>query len=115
MIKAIQIDESWELVLIIVLLIVVVAIQIITVVFQQKIQEFFDKVRKNKKQKKTVQQVQYFISNLASSLARLSYDSVGAIIIIENRESLYKYINSGKKVDIDFFPEFVFNIFYNHI
>ena len=35
MIKAIQIDESWELVLIIVLLIVVVAIQIITVVFQQ--------------------------------------------------------------------------------
>ena len=114
MIKAIQIDESWELALIIILLIVVATIQIITVVFQQKIQEFFDKVRKNKKQRKTVQQVQYFISNLASSLARLSYDNVGAIIIIENRESLYKYINSGKKVDIDFFPEFVFNIFYNH-
>ena len=113
MIKTIQI-ETWELALIIILLIVIAAIQIITVVFQQKIQEFFEKVRKNIKQKKTVQQVQYFISNLASTLARLSYDRVGAIIVIENRDSLYKYINSGKKVDIDFFPEFVFNIFYNH-
>ena len=111
--KTIQI-ESWELALIIALLIFIVAIQVITIFVYQKFAKFFYRWRIIKKQKKTIQQVQYFISNLASSLARLSYCKVGAIIVIENRENLYKYINAGKKVDIDFFPEFVFNIFDNH-
>jgi len=113
MFRTIQI-EAWELALIIILLVVIATIQIITIIFQKRIQEFFEKMRTNKRQKKSIQEVDYFISNLASTLARLSYDRVGAIIVIENRENLFKYINSGKKVDIDFFPEFVFNIFYNH-
>ena len=113
MINTIQI-ENWELALIIILLIFITAVQLITLFFYQKFIRFFSSWKIIKKQKKTIQQVQYFISNFASSLARLSYYKVGAIIVIENRENLYKYINTGKKVDIDFFPEFVFNIFYNH-
>ncbi len=69
---------------------------------------------KNKRHKKTIEQVDIFINNIATSLAKLSYDKIGGIIIIENRDNLDKYINLGTKVKSDFLPEFITNVFYNH-
>lgn len=69
---------------------------------------------KNKKRKKVIEQVDIFINNVVTSLAKLSYDKIGGIIIIENRDNLDKYINLGTKVKSDFLPEFITSIFYNH-
>lgn len=69
---------------------------------------------KNKKRKKVIEQVDIFINNVVTSLAKLSYDKIGGIIIIENRDNLDKYINLGIKVKSNFFPEFITSIFYNH-
>ena len=69
---------------------------------------------KNKKCKKVIEQVDIFINNVVTSLAKLSYDKIGGIIIIENRDNLDKYINLGIKVKSNFFPEFITSIFYNH-
>jgi len=54
-----------------------------------------------------------FVNNLASVLAKMSADKIGALIVIENKDSLTPYINIGNKVDATFFPEFVTSIFYN--
>lgn len=55
-----------------------------------------------------------FIGNLTSTLARLSTDKVGALIVLQNRDSLNKYIEVGNKVDAAFFPELIYTVFYNH-
>jgi diadenylate cyclase len=54
-----------------------------------------------------------FINNFASVLIKMSADKVGALIVIENKDSLLPYINIGNRVDAAFFPEFITSIFYN--
>ena len=71
--------------------------------------------RMHKRKNKDVNiDLSYFINNLASSLAKLSFDKTGALVVLENENNIQKYIEAGKKVDVDFFPEFVTNVFYNH-
>lgn len=96
------------------LLLIICTIQIFFIIFQHQIQDFFSKARKVKRKNKTPEQVKLFINDLASVLAKLSYDKVGAIIVVENNDNLQKYIDVGRKVNVDFFPEFVSCVFYNH-
>lgn len=107
-------DVSIELLALFFVLIVLIVFQIIVLVFNTQIKNFFEKHKHIKRPKKTIKEINYFINNLASSLARISYNKVGALIIIENKDNMNKYINSGKKVSVNMFPEFIFNIFYNH-
>lgn len=70
---------------------------------------------KDKKKKViNVDEVCTFITGFATSLARLSTNKVGAIIVFENKDNLEKYVQLGNKVDSPFFAEFVYSIFYNH-
>lgn len=70
---------------------------------------------KDKKKKViNVDEVTTFITGFATALARLSNDKVGAIIVLENRDNLEKYVQVGNKMDSPFFAEFVYSIFYNH-
>ena len=55
-----------------------------------------------------------FFNNLSSVLVYLSTKQIGALIIIENHDNLQMYIDSGRKVNVPFFPEFIVNIFDNH-
>lgn len=72
-------------------------------------------IYKNRKKKIiNVEEVTLFITNLATSLSRLSGGKVGALFVIENKDNLEKYVQLGSKVDAPFFPEFVYSIFYNH-
>nr|8OFJ_A Chain A, Diadenylate cyclase [Mycoplasmoides pneumoniae 19294]8OFJ_B Chain B, Diadenylate cyclase [Mycoplasmoides pneumoniae 19294] len=54
-----------------------------------------------------------FYDNLTSTLLRLSTDKIGAIIAIENQDSLESYVNIGYRVTSDFSPELLVTIFYN--
>ena len=94
---------------------VVVALTLILVlIFKEQIVNTIRR-RKHKKQNKKISvDLSYFINNLASALAKLSFDKVGALIVIENEDNIQKYIDAGKRIDVDFFPEFTTNVFCNH-
>ena len=103
------------LIIVVVLLAAIIFIQVLAIIFQEKFQSYFNKRSKRvRKGKKTTSQIDTFINNMSISLAKLSFDKVGGIIVIENRERLDKYINLGVEVEIDFLPEFIVSVFYNH-
>jgi DNA integrity scanning protein DisA with diadenylate cyclase activity len=90
-------------------------VQILTAVYGVEIKNFFYRLRFTKKrQRDDIRFLLDFFNNLASTLVKLSADRVGALIVIENKDSLTPYINIGNKIDAAFFPEFVTTVFYNH-
>jgi len=54
-----------------------------------------------------------FVRSLTSTLLRLSESKIGAIIIIENQDSLEEYINIGYKILANFSPELVVSMLFN--
>lgn len=103
------------LIIVVVLLGIIIFIQVFAVIFQDKFRSYFNKrTKKVRKGKKATYQIDTFINNMSTALAKLSFDKVGGIIVIENKERLDKYINLGVEVQIDFLPEFIVSVFYNH-
>jgi diadenylate cyclase len=109
-------DISLVLLIITVLLLIgLIVVQILFAIYGNEIKSFFSRFRFTKKrQNSDIKFLLDFFNNLASTLVKLSSDRVGALIVIENNDSLTPYINIGNKVDANFFPEFVTSIFYNH-
>jgi diadenylate cyclase len=102
-------------IIIILLLVALIIIQILFAIYGSEIKTFFSRLRFTKKsQNDDVKFLLNFFNNLSSTLIKLSVDKIGALIVIENKDSLTSYINIGNKVDSAFFPEFVTSIFYNH-
>lgn len=107
-----------------VLLIVIVTIMGLVILFYFARVAHFNLKRKHskkasifkdrKKKVVNVDEVAMFITAFATSLARLSSNKVGALIVFENRDNLEKYIQLGNKIDSPFFAEFVYSIYYNH-
>lgn len=105
------------------LIIILVWINLAVIYYFVRVARFRIKRKKDKrsqifKDKKhkivNIDEVAMFITSFATALARLGNNKVGALIVIENRDNLEKYIQLGNKVDSSFFPEFVYSIFYNH-
>lgn len=108
-------EFNWKEILILsIFVIIVLFVQIWISFLSKKIHDYTESHKKTRAKKKTIQQVNYFINNLVSSLAKLSYDKVGGLIILENHNNMQRYIRGGREVNIDFSPEFVYNVFYNH-
>ncbi|MDR3257484.1 MAG: diadenylate cyclase [Mycoplasmataceae bacterium] len=102
-------------IIIILLLVALIIVQILFAIYGSEIKTFFSRLRFTKKsQNDDVKFLLNFFNNLSSTLVKLSVDKVGALIVVENKDSLTPYINIGNKVDSAFFPEFVTSIFYNH-
>jgi len=107
----------------ILLIIIIVWINIIVLFYLVRAGVIRFKKRKNKKSitlnddKNTViavDDISTFISSFATALCRLSSHKVGALIVLENRDSLQKYVELGSQVEASFLPELVYSIFYNH-
>lgn len=73
---------------------------------------FYKKIFKSKRHLEE-EKIKEFSDKLASVLEKLSKDSVGAIITVENKNSLTQYAKTGHQVQTDFSAEFVYSIFYN--
>lgn len=102
-------------ILTIILLAIVIFIQVLSIIFHGRFQTYFTKrSKKGNKNKRTTYEIDAFINNMSTSLARLSFNKVGGIIVIENRDNLNKYIDLGVKVEAEFSPEFIVSVFYNH-
>lgn len=108
--------DNIEIILLILMLtcLITIFLLVFILVFQRQIQTFFEKKRSRKRTKATDKEIIDFINNLAGTLAKLSYDKTGAIIVIENRDNMDRYIRSGKRVNVPFFSEFVLTLFKNH-
>jgi diadenylate cyclase len=79
-----------------------------------EIKSFFSRIRLFRKRRdEDLKFIMNFINDLASVLIKMSSDKIGALIVIENKDSLTSYINIGNKIDSPFFPEFITSIFYN--
>lgn len=103
------------LIVVIALLAVIIFIQVLSIIFHNKFQPYFTKHSKStRKSKKTTYEIDAFVNNMSTALAKLSFNNVGGIIVIENREKLDKYINQGVDVKTNFLPEFIVSVFYNH-
>jgi diadenylate cyclase len=103
------------LVIVIVLLTVLISLQILFAFYEQEVKNFLSRIRFGKKRRNNnVNDLIIFFNNMASSLAKMSLEKVGGLIVVENKDNLAPYINIGNKIDSAFFPEFVNNIFYNH-
>ena len=98
----------------VVILVAIVAFCLVIIFKDRIVNSWRRRVHRKKNKQAMNVDLSYFINNLSSSLAKLSFDKTGALIILENENNLQKYIDAGKKVNIDFFPEFVTNVFYNH-
>jgi DNA integrity scanning protein DisA with diadenylate cyclase activity len=110
-----MISEVVLLVIIIILLVVLITIQILFSIYGSEIKNIFYRLRFTKKrQRDDIKFLLDFFNNLASTLVKLSADRTGALIVIENKDSLAPYINIGNKIDAAFLPEFITSIFYNH-
>ena len=107
-------NEMIIILALVVLTVILAIVQILFIIFQKQIQELIDKRKKVNKQSKNVTEIMHFINDLASTLAKMSYDKIGALLVVENKDNLKKYIKKRKKVDVKFFPEFVTSVFYNH-
>lgn len=107
-----------ELVLIFVILFLLICLILLLfaiLFWGEKIKNFFSRLKITKRKSEgDINEIIDFFNKLSSTLLKLSSDKVGALIIIENKDSLQPYINIGNKIDVEFFPEFVVNIFYNH-
>ena len=69
---------------------------------------------RKKKKAVDVDIIKDFAINLTNVLAKLSNDKVGGLIVIENKDSLEQYAQTGNKIDSPFYSEFIYTIFYNH-
>ena len=107
-------NEMIIILALVVLTVILAIVQILFIIFQTQIRELLDKRKKVNKQSKNVTEIMHFINDLASTLAKMSYDKIGALLVVENKDNLKKYTDLGKKVDVKFFPEFVTSVFYNH-
>lgn len=105
-----------ETIFLILLAIIAIAsiITIILLIWQDSIKNWISIKKRHKVTKHSTDEVKNFINTLASCLAKMSYDRIGAIIVVENHNNMQKYINNGKQVQVNFFLEFVINVFSNH-
>lgn len=88
---------------------------LVYLVKQKRFLVIFKKFLFNLITKKTSDYVkmQDFAQKLSGILIKMSNDVVGALIVIENKDTLTSYAQLGYSVASNFSSEFVMNIFYN--
>jgi DNA integrity scanning protein DisA with diadenylate cyclase activity len=108
-------DTILTLTIINLLLLVILGVFFVVLsVYGTEIKSFFSRLRLFRKRRdEDLKFIMNFINDLASVLIKMSSDKIGALIVIENKDSLTPYINIGNKIDSPFFPEFITSIFYN--
>ncbi|AAB96236.1 diadenylate cyclase CdaM [Mycoplasmoides pneumoniae] len=100
-------------VIILVLLFLILALTLLFVLLNKRTRSFVIRTFTGLFRSKHTTSQKNFYDNLTSTLLRLSTDKIGAIIAIENQDSLESYVNIGYRVTSDFSPELLVTIFYN--
>lgn len=88
-----------------------VAVLAVLIIFQPELRMALSKLSFKGKQYREITQLDKFIDNLASSVYRLSIKRIGALIVLENKDSLEEYAQKAVILNANFSSELLEAIF----
>lgn len=88
-----------------------VAVIAIFIIFQPEIRLAFSKLRLVGKKYREINDFDTFLDHLSSSVYRLADKQIGALIVLENQDSLEEYASSAVRMNSDFSSELLESIF----
>lgn len=88
-----------------------VAVIAVFVIFQPEIRLALSRVRIKGKKFKEIYQFDQFLDHLASVVYLFSEKEIGALIVLENQDSVLEHTSSAVKIHGDFTPELLESIF----
>ncbi len=91
--------------------IVNVAMIAVFIIFQPEIRLALSRVRFRGKKLKEMDDFDHFLDQLANTLYRLSEKQIGALVVLENTDSVLEYSSSNVQLNADFSPELLETIF----
>jgi diadenylate cyclase len=92
-------------------LVVNVAVIAVLIIFQPELRVALSKLSLKGRRYKEITEFDKFLDELASSTYRLSEKRIGALIVIENQNSLSEYANKAVKLNAHFSSELLETIF----
>lgn len=93
------------------LYVVNVAVIALLIIFQPELRLALSKLSVKGKQYREITQFDKFLDSLASTIYRLSDKRIGALILLENQDSLEEYANKAVILRAEFSPELIETIF----
>jgi len=91
-----------------------VAVLAIFIIFQPEIRLALSRVRFKGKKMREINEFDVFLDHLASTVYRLSEREIGALIVLENFDSILEHSSSYVRLNADFSPELLETIFTTH-
>ncbi len=91
--------------------IVNVAVIAVFVIFQPEIRLALSRVRFKGRKIREIYEFDQFLDHLASTVYLFSEKEIGALIVLENQDSVLEYTSSAVKLNADFSPELLESIF----
>jgi len=93
------------------LYVVNVAVLALLIIFQPELRLALSRLSLKSKKYKEVTEFDRFLESIAPSIYRLSERRIGALVILENQDSLEDIANKAVRLDADFSPELLESIF----
>lgn len=91
--------------------IVNVVVLAVIILFQPELRLAFTKLSVKGKRHRAITDFDKFLDSLANTIYRLSEKRIGALILLENQDSLEEYAARAVRVNADFSPELLESIF----
>ncbi|MCH9608983.1 MAG: Diadenylate cyclase [Chlamydiales bacterium] len=88
-----------------------VAVIAVFIIFQPEIRLALSRVRIKGKKFREIYEFDQFLDHLSSTVYRLSEKEIGALIVLENQDSVLEYTSSAVPLNADFSPELLESIF----
>ena len=88
-----------------------VAVLAVLIIFQPELRIALSKLSFKGRQYREITEVDKFVDHLANSVYRLSSKHIGALIVLENKDSLEEYAKKAVILDADFSSELLESIF----
>ncbi len=93
------------------LYVVNVAVLALLIIFQPELRLALSRLSLKSKKYKEITEFDKFLESIAPSIYRLSERRIGALVILENQDSLEDIANKAVRLDADFSPELLESIF----
>ena len=93
------------------LYVVNVAVIALLIIFQPELRITLSRLSLKGKKYKEITEFDRFLNNISQSVYRMSEKNIGALIVLENQDSLDEYANRSVVLDAEFSPELLESIF----
>ncbi len=88
-----------------------VAVLAVFIIFQPEIRLALARVRIKGRKLREIHEFDQFLEHLSTTVYRLAEKEIGALIVLENQDSVMEYTSSAVKLNADFSPELLESVF----